>query len=144
MFHRAIQVTILWAGLFAVAACTSADTKVRSPHWDKDGCARCRMAVSEPPAAAQLVGKGGLARYYDDLGCLIEDQASKPELAHAIAYVLRPGSSEQWVKAEQQLFAAGARTPMGFGYLPSQQGQLSWSQVVQAVRSAGRPQHGAH
>ncbi len=144
MLRTAMQLGLLTLGLMAGTSCTTDGTKGRSPHWDQDGCARCRMAVSEPPPAAQLVAKGGLARHYDDLGCLIEDQAAKPELAEAVAYVLKPGSTTEWVRADQLRFASGVKTPMGFGFVASDRGELSLADVVAKVRSRDRPRHGAH
>ncbi|MCA9553944.1 MAG: thioredoxin family protein [Myxococcales bacterium] len=74
------RVTLSLLAVVALA-CTSAEPVPRSPHWNKDGCAHCRMAISDPAAAAQLVGSGGLIRHYDDLGCLLANRVAHPELA---------------------------------------------------------------
>lgn len=143
MLSRFYQFTMFGVLLVSLAACTQGDSKVRSPHWDQDGCARCRMAVSEPAAAAQLVAASGLTRHYDDLGCLIEDLNARPELAQSVAYVLRPGSTTEWVRAEQVHFAAGGRTPMGFGFLASNEGELSFADVRARVGGSEPPKHSA-
>ncbi len=129
--------------LLSLGACTADGPTVRSPHWDKDGCARCRMAVSQPPFAAQLVTEAGLARHYDDLGCLIEDRMAKPELAKAVAYVLQLGSKKVWVRADQVRFNSGARTPMGYGFGIAKDGELSYADIVAKIGARNHDESGA-
>lgn len=136
--------SISFVALLSLGACAADGPTVRSPHWDKDGCARCRMAVSQPPFAAQLVTETGLARHYDDLGCLIEDQMAKPELAKAVAYVLQPGSKKVWVRAAQVRFNTGARTPMGYGFGIAKGGKLSFADVVAKIAARNQDAPHAH
>ena len=133
---------LLLTAVYLLAACTAGDPVARSPRWNKDACAHCRMAVSEPAAAAQLVGAGGLVRHYDDLGCLLADRAAHPELAAAAVFVVAPGTTESWVRAEQVRFQDGGRTPMGFGYLPALEGELSFDEVQFRLRRPGHPRAG--
>ncbi|MCB9647651.1 MAG: hypothetical protein H6730_13765 [Deltaproteobacteria bacterium] len=130
------RVTLSLLAVVALA-CTSAEPVPRSPHWNKDGCAHCRMAISEPAAAAQLVGSGGLIRHYDDLGCLLANRVAHPELADAKVFVMAPGSTDTWIPAEQAHFRDGAKTPMGFGILPDADGKLSFAEVEQRLKTHG-------
>jgi copper chaperone NosL len=129
-----LKYATLTALALLVAACTAGAATPRSPHWNKDGCAHCRMAISEPAAAAQLVGSGGLIRHYDDLGCLLANQVAHEELSDAKVFVVAPGTTDTWVAAEQVRFRDGAQTPMGFGILPDPDGKLSFAEVERRLR----------
>lgn len=108
---RFILVTfvLLW-----IAACAARPTP-RDPLWDREICAHCRMTISERRYAVQLMGPGAAVRYYDDLGCALNDRSRKPELREGLLYV-RPYGDEGWIEAGVASYAANLRTPMGFGY----------------------------
>lgn len=94
-----------------IAACTR---KPRDPHWHKDTCAHCRMTLSDPRFAAQILAPQGPI-YYDDLGCALEARRANPELnKHPL--MVRPDGRESWVKAEEAHYNQGLRTPMGYGF----------------------------
>ncbi len=118
------------AGLVAVAllfcAC-GVEPRVGSPHWDRDACEHCRMALSVPRYAAQLVGPGARVAFFDDLGCAVAAQAERGELAEAELYVLRPGSRDDWAQARELRFSDGHRTPMDYGVGASPEGALSFA-----------------
>ena len=80
-----------------------------------DQCANCRMAVSAPRFAAQLVAPGEEPRFFDDLGCLRDWLRAHPTPPRgAVAYVAdhRTGA---WVRAAAAAYARvpGLATPMG-------------------------------
>lgn len=81
-----------------------------------DHCANCRMAVSAPRFAAQLVAPGEEPRFFDDLGCLRDWLRSHSSALPrgAMTYVVdhRTGA---WVRAAAALYARvpGLATPMG-------------------------------
>ncbi|ACG72696.1 conserved hypothetical protein [Anaeromyxobacter sp. K] len=80
-----------------------------------DACAHCRMMVSDPPFAAQLVAPGEEPRFFDDLGCLRDYLREHPRLPRgAVAYVADHRTSA-WVRAEAATVSRvpGLRTPMG-------------------------------
>lgn len=64
-----------------------------------DACARCRMAVSDPPFAAQLVSPSEEPRFFDDIGCLRDWLVANPgRPSRAIAYVA-DHRTKAWVRA---------------------------------------------
>jgi copper chaperone NosL len=64
-----------------------------------EACAHCRMAVSDPRFAAQLVAPAEEPRFFDDIGCLSEwlSANSRPS-PRAIAYVA-DHRTKAWVRA---------------------------------------------
>ncbi|MFO7691958.1 MAG: hypothetical protein R6V57_02615 [Vicinamibacterales bacterium] len=80
-----------------------------------DACSECRMTVSSPRFASQLVAPGEEPRFFDDLGCLaayLRDHANLPP--GAVAYVADHRGGE-WVAPGDAIFtiAPGLVTPMG-------------------------------
>ena len=80
-----------------------------------DACGACRMAVSNPRFAAQIVAPGEEPVFFDDVGCLadyLRQHGTQP--ARAVAYVADHRTSE-WVPAAAAIFTrvAGLDTPMG-------------------------------
>ena len=80
-----------------------------------DTCAHCRMVVSAPRVAAQMVAPHEEPRFFDDLGCLREWlKAHRERPRGAVAYVAdhRTGA---WVRAAAAAYARapGVATPMG-------------------------------
>lgn len=132
-----MKATVFALGLLLlIAACQPGHVDVRSPHWGKDTCAYCRMAVSSPPYAAQLVGPGGQVRFYDDLGCLIKDQLRRPELTKLDAYVTSPDDHQRWLRSTEARFGERLPTPMDFGFAPRNNGTLSFADVVSRMERA--------
>jgi copper chaperone NosL len=46
-------------------------------HYDVDACDHCRMTISDPSFAAQLVMRTGKVYRFDDPGCLLSFMSSK-------------------------------------------------------------------
>ena len=120
-----------------------------SPHGG-DACAFCRMAVSNPRTAGQIVVPGEEPRFFDDLGCLRDYLRDHPLTEGAQAYVADHRSGG-WVPADRAVFARVSRieTPMGSHLIAwadessraqdaSSQGELVPADVVLA-RQAGGP-----
>ena len=79
-----------------------------------DACGACRMAVSNPRFAAQIVAPGEEPIFFDDLGCLADYLRQHPTLpAQAMIYVADHRTSE-WADATAAVFTrvAGLDTPM--------------------------------
>ena len=131
-----------WVAAALLLGACGAEPRVGSPHWDRDACEHCRMALSEPRHAAQLVGPGARVSFFDDLGCAVAAQAGRGELAAAELYVLRPGSREEWVRAQELRFSDGHRTPMDYGVAASPEGALSFAEaealLLERTRSGRR------
>jgi len=79
-----------------------------------DTCRFCRMPVSQPTLAAQLVAPGEEPLFFDDLGCLREFLAEGARPPDAIAFVADHRTGE-WVRTTEAVFAhvASLETPMG-------------------------------
>lgn len=114
-------------------ACRVADDGPKKAHWGKESCATCRMAVSDPTSAAQLVGPDSTARFYDDLGCAVFDWVSRPKLKNAKLYVVAPGERDRFVPAESVRYKDKTHTPMDYGFQAARDGTLTISEVVQTL-----------
>ena len=79
-----------------------------------EACGFCRMTVSDPRFAAQLVAPGELPRFFDDLGCLagyLKQSGAPPQ---AVAFVA-DHRTKAWLRADRASYTrvAGIATPMG-------------------------------
>jgi copper chaperone NosL len=83
-----------------------------------DTCNFCRMSVSDPHLAAQIVAPGEEPRFFDDIGCLAGYLREHSLPARATIYVADHRTAE-WVDANRAIFARSARrsTPMGSGLI---------------------------
>jgi copper chaperone NosL len=121
---------------FALAACAKGSEPV-DPFWGKQACDSCRMLVSDPVYAAQLLDERGLRHYFDDVGCmdayLVDHPESKPR-----GLWVRLGS--RWVAAESARYASGAATPMAYGFVAQELGPLDFA-AVRTSAAAHRREH---
>lgn len=118
-----------------LTACTGSSLEPQDPSWNHDVCTHCRMAISEPRYAVQLIGPGARVRYYDDLGCALADQQEHPELKAGTLYVHAEGSSK-WTKASDEKYKEKLITPMGYGFgAVVKGGDLNFDQVQAKFRS---------
>jgi copper chaperone NosL len=80
-----------------------------------EGCRFCRMMVSDPRLAAQIVAPFEEALFFDDIGCLRDYLASRPSLPEgAVAYVA-DHRTKGWVLANEASYTRNPsiETPMG-------------------------------
>lgn len=78
-----------------------------------DTCRFCRMPVSDPSLAAQLVAPGEEPMFFDDIGCLSDYLREKGARAGAFAWVA-DHRTRAWVPARSAVFSRAAiDTPMG-------------------------------
>lgn len=110
-----MKALVTGALVLLVSACGTAVPGPAALDARNDACAECRMAVSSPRFASQLVAPGEEPRFFDDLGCLaayLRDHASLP--SGAVAYVADHRSGE-WVPPSAAVFTSvpGLETPMG-------------------------------
>ena len=95
----------------------SGPVKIR---WDRESCARCAMAISDPHYAAQI--RGGPAERktkvykFDDIGCAVVwlDQQPWKNDPRTKIWVAdhRDG---QWLDARKAWYVKGMKTPMDYG-----------------------------
>jgi copper chaperone NosL len=122
-------------GLLVLAACSETDGPVE-PVWGKQPCAHCAMILSDRRFGAQLVTAAGERLYFDDAGCMalaIEERG----LGTAKAWV-RDAAAAKWVDARTARFAAGAPTPMDFGFEAHAGGASTWDDVRRSAVSKAR------
>jgi copper chaperone NosL len=104
--------------LVAFLGCAGATPQPMTIDTAHDACAHCRMIVSDPRAAAQIVAPGDEPLIFDDIGCLRDYLAGHPAHPDAVVYVAdhRTGA---WHRAEDAVYTRSAtyRTPMGSGIL---------------------------
>jgi len=104
------------------ASCGSGRPSPATLDSRNDQCASCRMAVSDPRFAAQVVAPGEEPLFFDDLGCLVAYLTQHPTLPpQAVAYVADHRSGE-WAPASAAVFTRvdGVSTPMGSHLLAHQ------------------------
>jgi copper chaperone NosL len=79
-----------------------------------DACDHCRMIVSDPRLAAEIVTPGDEPRIFDDLGCLRDYLTASPIARDAVVYVADHQTGD-WVRASDAVFTrvAAVATPMG-------------------------------
>jgi copper chaperone NosL len=105
---------MLAGGALLCLACSSGVAKPVPVDTRNDACASCRMAVSDPKLAAELVAPGEEPRIFDDIGCLAAYLRQHPAAPDAAIYAAdhRTGA---WIPARAALFTrvASIETPMG-------------------------------
>ena len=84
--------------------------------YDEDACSHCRMAVSQPAFAAELVTPGGQVELFDDLGCLAAWLREHPPPAGSGLFVA-DYESHDWFAAPDATYLVSPElpTPMGSG-----------------------------
>ena len=79
-----------------------------------DTCAFCRMPVSDPHLAAQLLVPSEIPKFYDDLGCLAKDLKGR-QLPRGAAIYVADHRTGTWIPARTACYTRvpGLETPMG-------------------------------
>jgi copper chaperone NosL len=112
-FRRSLAVGLLSA---LVASGSSCADSVPQPAALQPGepCAFCRMMVSDPRFAAQIVAPGEEPLFFDDIGCLANQLRGGPRSAGAMAYVA-DHRTRDWIPAADALYTRidALSTPMG-------------------------------
>jgi copper chaperone NosL len=98
--------------------------------WGKQPCDHCKMVLSEPRHAAQVVTDRGERLFFDDLGCMLEHERAQ---GRAPAYAWVRSEQGAWIDARQARYGTGARTPMDYGYASSSVGTLSLADVKRQI-----------
>ena len=116
------------AGLIAaglLAGCRPVDlSRPPTVRFGEEACASCRMIISDDRFAAALVTATGDVLKFDDIGCLIQQEAgrARPE----VAYWVRGSQGQGWLNAREATFlhAPGVASPMGYGLAALPAGQV--------------------
>jgi copper chaperone NosL len=101
----------------ALAGCSSAvspaDLDVRN-----DACGHCRMTVSDPRFASQIVSPGEEPRFFDDLGCLRAYLEGHPSLPDGSQVFVASYRTRAWIPAHAAAYlrSDAIETPMGSHY----------------------------
>jgi len=89
--------------LMGVAACALGPPQPIAIDTRNDQCATCRMVISDPAFAAEVVAPGEEPRLYDDLQCLRDGLTREPPAAHARVFVVDHRTGV-WVAADRALY----------------------------------------
>ncbi|MBF0353502.1 MAG: protein NosL [SAR324 cluster bacterium] len=104
--------------------------------WDRDVCDHCRMAISDPRYATQVVEPGGKAHLFDDAGCALSWIKNQPWKDNAKIWVADINTF-QWLDAYKAHWRSGdSHTPMGYGFSASRdpfENALTFDEVRQRV-----------
>jgi copper chaperone NosL len=137
--------------LAAALACGCGADPDRPPaiRYGEEACSRCRMIISDNRFAAALVTPQGDARKYDDIGCLVIEDARQP---HPQArYWVRSFAHDLWLDARTARYrqTRDVQTPMGYGLLaqaeadPAQGTLLEFHQLARLLDAGTAAPDGA-
>lgn len=83
--------------------------------FPEDECAHCRMSVSDPKFASEIVTQKGEVFKFDDLSCLDKFRKNRNDLAIAAIFV-KDFETANWLRYENSIIVdTGVATPMGSG-----------------------------
>lgn len=103
-------------GAYLISACASSELGPVE-LYPEDSCAQCRMAVSDPAFASQIITADNDVFKFDDLGCLENYRKKNPELNVRATFV-SDYEKQIWLPFEQSVIVkTGVNTPMGSGKL---------------------------
>ena len=107
---------VLALALVFAGACRSGPPEPAALVAGEEACASCRMTVSEPRFASQLVAPGEEPRFFDDHGCLRDFLRAGRAPRGGVAFAADHRTRE-WVDAGRAVYTRvpGLHTPMGSG-----------------------------
>ncbi len=96
------------------AGCAPAAVQPEPLAVGQESCAFCRMTVSQPEFASQLLVDGELPKFFDDLGCLHTHLASTTPGPDGGVIFVTDHRTREWVPANAAVFtrAPAVATPM--------------------------------
>jgi copper chaperone NosL len=111
--RRAVRIVATLLGALLLAGCRSQPPRPVAIDTRNDQCASCRMVISDPRFAAQVIAPGEEPRLYDDLRCLRDGLAAAPPVPGARIFVADRRTGD-WVAAGEAIYlkVPGAATPM--------------------------------
>lgn len=96
------------------AGCARGEVRPEVLAVGQEACAFCRMTVSQPEFASQLLVEGELPKFFDDLGCLHSYlTAAAPGPEGGVIFVTDHRTRE-WVRSDAAIYsrAPALATPM--------------------------------
>jgi len=113
---RPLLLAALLAGAFAAGVwwLERAPQGPVEPVWDKQRCAHCGMAVSDPRFAAEIQTRDRRVLFFDDPGCL--RQYEKDHHPEERAVYFHHSRDPRWMPASATGFVPAAGTPMNWGF----------------------------
>jgi copper chaperone NosL len=98
---------------FLALACAAGPPGPAALDTHNEACAWCRMAISDPRSAAQIVAPAEEPKFFDDIGCLGRYLAANRPPKGAVAY-LADHRTRAWLRADAATYTRVAlETPMG-------------------------------
>jgi copper chaperone NosL len=109
------KAAVLATGIVALGACTGTDPAPAELDTATELCASCRMPVSDPRLAAQIVAPGEEPRFFDDIGCLRDYLAGNRPLPRRAALYVADHRTKAWtpVARARYTICPAVATPMG-------------------------------
>jgi copper chaperone NosL len=126
------------AGVLVLAACTGTEAAPAELDTATELCASCRMPVSDPRLAAQIVAPGEEPRFFDDIGCLRDFLAGNRILPRRATLYVADHRTKAWTPAVRARYTIcpAVATPMGSHLLAHADAA---SRQRDAVARAGTP-----
>ena len=114
--------------------------------WDRDGCTRCGMAISDKLYAAQIRDPQSKKVYkFDDFGCAVfwkEHQTwSDADIEFWVVDSRAEPVGSQWLDARKAAYAGGRRSPMGYGFAAVAEGSagaVPFAEARKAILAKGK------
>ncbi len=99
--------------------------------FPEDECASCRMAISNPVFASEIINKDGSVVKFDDLRCF-ENYRKKHSVAEFEALFVKDYETKQWIPYGKSIVVqTGIETPMGSGQVAVSNAQRAKELVQQ-------------
>lgn len=99
------------------------------PVWGKQTCGHCRMLVSDPSYAGQVLTNRDERVFFDDVGCMVEYVEEHP----GVARELWARENGAWVDARKARYRTGAATPMDYGFVPAEGATVDYASMRGAI-----------
>jgi len=116
--------------------------------WDRDGCERCRMVLSERRYSAQVREPERRIHLFDDLGCALiwlDEQPWKED--PRVELWVADSDDGHWIDARRAFYTPGHNTPMDYGLGASEQAgpdALDFEQARERIFEVERKYHQRH
>jgi copper chaperone NosL len=111
--HKLLCASLVGAALWLIG-CTSGDLRPVE-LYPEDACAMCRMAVSDPAFASEIITEEGEALKFDDLRCM-ENYRREHATMKVKAIFVKDYETKSWIPYEKSVIVrTGIDTPMGSG-----------------------------
>jgi copper chaperone NosL len=125
----------------AVSACGQQTTGPVEIKWGRETCEYCGMIIDDPRFAAQVRGKDGKVRKFDDLGDGVLWMAKQGWADDsAVEFWVGGVESEKWIDGRKAFYIDGQHTPMAHGFGALDQGRggaVDYNAMKNAVLARG-------